>query len=95
MDFDLDRRKADVRLVTLLCVALACQELTYLAMLNAQATYNRERDELHTYFLRSQDVCRLAHKLKRKQTKKSVRRFWIRPGRTSTWWNNIRNGKSV
>ena len=95
MDFDLDRRKAAVCLVTLLCVALACQGLTYLAMLNAQATYNRERDELHTYFPRSQDVCRLAHKLKRKQRKKSARRFWIRPGRTSTWWDNIRNGKSV
>lgn len=37
-------------------------------------------------------VSRLSHIINNKRKSRKRRRFWVRPGRSSTWWDNIFSG---
>ena len=54
---------------------------------------------LRCLFLRKRNRGRLISSknliLRRKMRKHTPRKFWIRPERTNSWWQNLRNGKTV
>ena len=76
-------------LIALISSLMSCVQMNA-AVINLHNRYFRDR----------QDVLRLLsmnsghHKLK-KRANHHRRRFWMRPGRTSAWWDNFINGTMI
>ena len=52
------------------------------------------------YYQRRRLICELvgfsSHQMKEKiKKRRKCRKLWIRPGRTSLWWDNLRTGLSI
>ena len=71
-------------LVILLSCLLVLQQMNQAIMME----YRRLQDQRRLLLTQVMDTTR--RKLPRKERKQ--RRFWIRPGRTSLWWDNFLNG---
>ena len=73
-----------VVLVILLSCLLVVQQINQAIMME----YRRLHDQRQLLLTQVMDTAR--RKPPRKERKQ--RRFWIRPGRTSLWWDNFLNG---
>ena len=62
------------------CVALASEDRSY-----------RQRRQLQMNLFDLSVTRILFRRMLKKRRASSRRRYWIRPGRTSPWWENIRN----
>lgn len=93
-----ERRRRIVTVITLLLGLLAAQIANCVAMLQAHENLSRRRMELarsYSDMMASKiPEIRLLKKKCARQNRRQ-RRHWIRPGRTSVWWDNIRNGVSL
>ena len=85
-----DRRQIASVLLGLISSLLACMQLN-VALLNAEISYTRGR--LHNYklFTLSTGQNGWQKQLKRVRKQCRPRRFWVRPGRTSAWWDSFVN----
>ena len=89
-----DRRQIASVLLGLISSLLACMKLN-VALLNAEISYARRR----------LDICKLLtlytgqngrqKPLKRAGKQCRPRRFWVRPGWTSAWWDNFVNSQWI
>ena len=77
--------------IVLVLKAITLYQINLLLLTYATKIYHRRRRLLHNVIgfsaLRSK-----AGKVKKKRRR---RRFWVRPGRTSLWWDNLRGGVAV
>ena len=73
-------------MLSLISGLVACMQVN-IALLNIHTSYMRRRRNLNQ--LLSVSFLKTCKKLPRKKLR--PRRFWTRPGRTSTWWNNFVN----
>ena len=89
------RKKAICLLVSMLSAMLAEQMIAVSALLRNEQQHRRHRRYVHN-FLSSPTTNILALKCLKmmRQKTRPRRRHWVRPGRTSLWWDNIRNGVS-
>ena len=71
-------------LLVLISSLVVCFQL-YIALLNIQADYTRRRRNI----TRLLSISSTKTSLKRLGRSPRPRRFWVRPGRTSAWWNNF------
>ena len=76
-----------VVLVMLLCCLLVLQQTNLVVMDVYSRTYVQKRLVL-TQIMDS-------NRIKRHKRERRERRFWVRPGRTSLWWDNFMNGVVV
>ncbi|XP_065190626.1 uncharacterized protein LOC135821556 [Sycon ciliatum] len=88
----LKTHKRRVIAVAVLCALFAVQTCNHLAILQAHLLHRSKVEKLvQWYLLQKRDLDRRA---KRVVSLKAKRRCWIKPGRTSLWWDNISNGVS-
>ena len=69
---------------------VACMQLN-LAMLTVHLNYMKQRIEIFTLLSLSDGRIGRQRQLKRLGRQPRPRRFWVRPGRTSAWWDNFVN----
>ena len=69
---------------------LACMQLN-VALLNVEISYGRRRVDICKLFSLSTGQNGRQKQLKRVGMQCRPRRFWVRPGRTSAWWDNFVN----
>ena len=69
---------------------LACLQLN-VALLNAEVSYTRRRLDICKLFTLSTGQNGRQKQLKRVGKQCRPRRFWVRPRRTSAWWDNFVN----
>ena len=77
-------------LLGLISSLLACMQLN-VALLNAEISYARRRLDICKLFTLSTAQNRRQKQLRRAGKECRPRRFWVRPGRTSSWWDNLVN----
>ena len=85
-----DRRQIASVLLGLISSLLACMQLN-VALLNAEISYARRRLDVCKLFTLSTGQNGRQKQLKRVGKQCRSRRFWVRPGRTSVWWDNFAN----
>lgn len=86
-----DRRQITSVIIWLISSILACMELN-VALLNAKISYARRRLDIFKLFCSLSTGQNVRQKqLKRAGKQHRPRRFWVRPGRTSAWWDNFVN----
>ena len=85
-----DRRQIASVLLGLISSLLACMQLN-VAQLNAEISYARRRLDICKLFTLSTGQNGRQKQLKRVGEQCRPRRFWVRPGRTSAWWDNFVN----
>ena len=86
-----DRRQIASVLLWLISRLLACVQLN-VALLNAEISYARRRLNICKLFTLSTGQNGWRRQLLKRAGKKCCpRRFWVRPGRTSAWWDNFVN----
>ena len=85
-----DRRQIASVLLGLISSLLACMQLN-VAILNAEISYARRRLDICKLFTLSTGRNGRQKQLKRVEKQCRPRRFWVRPGRTSAWWDNFVN----
>ena len=86
-----DRRQIASVLLGLISSLLACMPLN-VALLNAEIlSYARRRPDVCKLFTLSTGQNGRQKQLKRVGKQCRTRRFWVRPGRTSVWWDNFVN----
>ena len=85
-----DRRQIAFVLLRLISSPLACMQLI-VALLNAEISYARRRLDICKLFTLSTGQNGRQKQLKRAGKQCLPRRFWVRPGRTSAWWDNFVN----
>ena len=73
-------------LLGLISSLIACIEL-HVAMLNVHGEYLRKRMNIMKMLSVSTSQKIVSKRLKKKPAR--PRRFWVRPGRTSAWWDNF------
>ena len=83
-----DRRQRASVLLELISSLLACMQQN-VALLNAEISYARRRLDICKLFTLSTGQNGRQKKLKRGGKQCRPRRYWVRPGRTSAWWNNL------
>ena len=66
------------------------------ALVQAEEAYQGRKERLRQQFLASSSAWEASMMLRRMEKRKNWqrRRFWVRAGRTSLWWDNIRDGIS-
>eukprot|EP00117_Sycon_ciliatum_P040060 scpid101329/ scgid29504/ len=88
----LEAHKRRMIAVAVLCALFAVQTCDHLAILHAHLLHRSKVEKLVLwYLLQKRDLDRRA---KRVVSLKAKRRCWIKPGRTSLWWDNISSGVS-
>ena len=85
-----DRRQIASVLLGLISSLLACMQLN-VALLNAEISYARRRLDVCKLFTLSTGQNGQQKQLKRVGKQSRSRGFWVRPGRTSVWWDNFAN----
>ena len=80
-------KKELVAIALLLCCLLVLQQITQVVMIEYRHVYNQRRLLLTQL---TSTTCRSCPRRRRRP-----RRFWIRPGRTSLWWDNFLNGVTL
>ena len=85
-----DRRQRASVLLELISSLLTCMQQN-VALLNAEISYARRRLDICKLFTLSTGQNGRQKQLKRVGKQCRPRRFWVRPGRTSTWWDNFVN----
>ena len=80
-----DRRQRASVLLELISSFLACMQI------NAEISYARRRLDICKLFTFSTGQNGRQKKFKRVEKQCRPRRFWVRPGRTSAWWDNFVN----
>ena len=85
-----DRRQVASVLLGLISSLLACMQLN-VALLNAEISYARRWLDICKLFTLSTGRNGRQKQLKRVGKQCRPRRFWVRPGRTSAWWDNLVN----
>ena len=85
-----DRRQIASVVLGLISSLLACMQLN-VALLNAEISYARRRLDICKLFTLSTGQDGRQKQLKRVGKQCRPRRFWVRPGRTSAWWDNFVN----
>ena len=83
-----DRRQIASVLLGLISSLLACVQLN-VALLNAEISYARGQLDICKLFPLSTGQNRQQKQLKRVGKHCCPQRFWVKPGRTSAWWNNF------
>lgn len=83
-----DRHVVASLLLGLLSSLMACVQLN-LALLNLHFNYLRRRLNIIRLLSLSESRIGRLKLLKRAGRQTRPRRFWVRPGRTSAWWNNF------
>ena len=82
-----------------LSVAVTFQCLVWfsVASLERLRTSDRQREAFffQNFVRNPNDLSSIVRQVKRACRRSTSQRFWIRPGRTSLWWDNIRNGTSL
>ena len=76
----------------LLAVFVACLQLNLLLMNHLMLTHSRRMGFLKALLHFSPPCLGFRRRL---QKKKRPRRFWIRPGRTSAWWDNFESNSML
>ena len=84
------RRQIASVLLGLISSILACMQLN-VALLNAKISYARRRLDICMLFTLSTGQNGRQKQLKRVGKQCRPRRFWVRSGRTSVWWDNFVN----
>ena len=84
-----DRRQIASVLLGLISSLLACMK--YVALLNAEISYARRQPDICKLFTLSTGQNGGQTQLKRVGKQCRPRRFCVRPGRTSAWWDNFVN----
>ena len=85
-----DRRQKASVLLGLISSLLACMQLN-VALLNAEISYARRRLGICKLFALSTAQNGRQNQTRRARKQCRPRRFWVRPGRTSAWWDNFVN----
>ena len=85
-----DRKQIASVLLGLISSLLACMQHN-VALLNAEISYPRRRVDICKLFTLSTGQNTRQKQLKRVGKQCRPRRFWVRPGRTSAWWDNFVN----
>ena len=85
-----DRRQIASVLLGLISSLLACMQLN-VALLNAEISYARRRLDVCKLFTLSTGQNGRQKQLRRVGKQCRTRWFWVRPGRTSVWWDNFVN----
>ena len=85
-----DRKKIASVLLGLISSVLACMQLN-VALLNAEINYARGRLNICKLFTLSTAQNSRQKPFRRAGKQSRPRRFWVRPGRTSAWWDNLVN----
>ena len=96
LEIDHERRAWCAFLVSYLAICVSAQTLTMILMEQLEGRYSRERELIVQSLLTSssaQELARLKRRISRR--KRGRRLHWVRPGRTSAWWDNIRNGVAL
>ena len=75
-------------LLGLISSLVACLQLNY-TLINNHFHYCKRRLEILKLLSISDENKRRGKHLKRTRRQPRPRRFWIRPGRTSAWWDNF------
>ena len=93
-----EKRRAIACLLVFLTAAVTFQCLVWfsVASLERSRTSDRQREAFFFQNLvrNPNDLSSIVRQVKRARRSAS-RRFWIRPGRTSLWWDNVRNSTSL
>ena len=82
-------------LTSILTSTAAAWELLHAALLMLQTENDRQRKQrMSTIVLDTPatKISTISHVIKRRKPERKPRRCWIRPGRTSQWWDNFANG---
>jgi hypothetical protein len=74
-------------LLGLISSLIACIQLHVTMLLNVHGEYLRKRINIMKMFSVSTSQKIVLKRLKKKPAR--PRRFWVRPGRTSAWWDNF------
>ena len=85
-----NRRQRTSVLLELISSLVACMQLN-VALLNAEISYAIRRLDICKLFTLSTGQNGRQKQLKRVGKRCRPRRFWVRPGRTSAWWDNFVN----
>ena len=84
---------------TILMLTIAGVEMLNMALLRLKANFHRNRKRKFNEILQDTSpglrVARLAKIIKRNRSLRRPRRFWNRPGRSSSRWDNFTNGYVV
>ena len=88
------RRQIASVLLGLISSLLACAQLN-VALLNAEISYARRRLDVCQLFTLSTGQNGRQKQLKRVGKQCRPRQFWVRPGRTSVWWDNFVNPQCI
>ena len=82
------RNQIPALLLGLISSLLTCLQIN-VAMINHHLNYVGDRLSISRLLFASSDQCVRLKRLKRLRKQPRPRRFWIRPGRTSAWWDNF------
>ena len=77
-----------VSLLGLISSLIACVQVNF-AMLTVHLNYVKERANIFKLLSLSDGRIGRQRQLKRLGRQPRPRRFWVRPGRTSAWWDNF------
>ena len=94
LNMTVHRRQIASVLLGLISSLLTCMQLN-VALLNAEISYARRRLDICKLFTLSSGQNGRQKQLKQVGKQCRPRRFWIRPARTSAWWDNFVNPQGI
>lgn len=96
MDEFTNRRKQIAGVLTVLSGLILAYQSTCVALLQLEEGHQQHRVDLFRAFFMTTVARDLLVRRRTGRSRRRIRRrMWVRPGRTSAWWDNIRNGISL